>query len=197
MQPRKLRRYEYTVQRLLNYFLLLSVGIGNHPEHVPSTSTLRPGSLVILGSAPDGDWHLSFYKERVGEDEHVLESVLTGELCKWSNVRLTVLPQQFTVDNPMMYWSDEKFDFAAKFIAEKRKGDYYLTVPYIRHNLFTDETFCMETRTRWNLTEYRLLSDPIPWRDMTRSQLRKLMKEHVAKHEAFAEADIAKKKEQS
>lgn len=86
----------------------------------------KKGDLVLLGSAPDSEWYLSWYEEKVHhyyddydelkepsryEVEHLLRSVETQKLCNWSNVSIYFLDRKELENYPSWKWNDAQFKF--------------------------------------------------------------------------------------
>jgi len=82
------------------------------------------GDFISLQSAPPSEWQLSWIEE-IGEDRYLLKSAMTGKLCWWSNVGLSVLKKDEILND--FKWTDRQFKFCDKFrLAVKRNYDYSL-----------------------------------------------------------------------
>lgn len=178
----ELKRYDYAVQHLLRMFWL--------DGYKGCESGARPvvGDLVMLQSAPDGPWHLSFYREHLGTDNHLLESLKTGDLCRWSNVGFTVISRKWQAEHPRVRWTDEQFAFSRKVDAEIRRGDYYITIPGLPADTFTPESAVVATRTRFSLDGITTRSDPFDWRTLNRGDIRRLLAKQVRVHNGARKA---------
>jgi len=85
----------------------------------------KVGDFISLQSAPATEWQLSWVEEVQGE-RYLLKSAMTGELCWWGNIGITVLKKD---EISMGFdWTDRQFKFRDKFcLAIKRNNDYSLT----------------------------------------------------------------------
>jgi hypothetical protein len=176
----ELARYEYAIQRLIPDLLF-----GGYMKMVESGSTPVAGDIVMLHAAPQSVWHLSIFREKLGPDEFLLESLKTGKECRWSNVGIMVLSRKWVAEWPRILWTDEQFRFARIFDAECRRADYYMHLPYLED--FTPESAVIATRTRFSSDELRTQSDPFDWREMSRADLRTRIATQVCAHRALSQ----------
>jgi hypothetical protein len=107
--------------------------------------------MVILTAAPASQWALSFYREKLGSDEHLLESVRTGVLGKWSNVGFMVIDAEKAGVPREAHWTDDQFAFRDKFHKACKKGDFYMAIPYI--DRFDGDSVHIAFRTRYSLDD--------------------------------------------
>ena len=83
------------------------------------------GDFISLQSAPASEWQLSWIEDIQGE-RYLLRSAMTGELCWWGNIGLTVLKKNNVEIS--FNWTDRQFKFRDKFnLAIRRNYDYSLS----------------------------------------------------------------------
>lgn len=92
-----------------------TIGLSNK-WHFTTTDDPVPGDLVILKHVLQSEWYLSWYIERMPVNatalqEHMLESVETEKLCKWSDVGFAVLNREVVDDHPEWKWTDAQWEF--------------------------------------------------------------------------------------
>lgn len=171
---KELSRYEYAVQSLLG-----EMSIYGHDCFERSREALH-GDIVMLQCAPQSEWHLSIYVERLGDDMHMLESLKTGAKCRWSNVGIRIVKREWIASHPRIRWTDEQFSFCRRFDAEVARGGYYWDLPCMAE--FTQSALVIGTRTRFSSDSVRTLSDPIFWHTLSRADIRCLLAIQVRKH---------------
>lgn len=103
---------------------MMSSGPGNF-EHQIRVGRMRgpnPGDLVSLRSVRSvNEWYLSWYEKRIlkkdgdWDDEHILESIETNELCQWGNVSFLILNRSVVNQNPQWRWTDKQFEFSDRW----------------------------------------------------------------------------------
>lgn len=180
---KELRRYGTAVERLLSAMLIYgwSCRLNREPQ---------PGDLVMLSCAPPGIWHLSFYREKLDNDYHLLESLKTGEICRWGNVGFYVIDEEKSGLGRQIRWTDEQFDFAEKFAKARKRADFYINVPYIER--FDGELVYVRFRTRYNFDEINTEVAPIRWPKIT---IKALLAELLAGESVHVAARDSAKKE--
>jgi len=176
----ELRRYDYVIHRLLPSLLFDGV------RCVKWSDTPKPGDLVMLQSAPDSDWTLSFYRKEGTEGhrftkKHLLESLKTGQLCWWENVGFHVIDRDKTHIQQEAEWTDEQFVFSEKFDRACRKGDFYMARPFIAR--FDGDEVLIKFRTRWGLDEHITEVPPLQWKRLLQRDLLAALKVSEKKHE--------------
>lgn len=175
----ELKRYDYAIQNLLRSLALYGwqCVLGRKPV---------AGDLVMLQSAPPSVWHLSFYLEDMGDGYHLVESLKTGEKCRWGNVGFIVLDREKTGLYECVEWSDAQFALEAKFEKACRRGDFFLNIPYISG--WDGECVLFTMRTRYSFDELRTELAPLPWKKVTLKALLAHLeagaKEHASRREA-------------
>ena len=92
------------------------------------------GDLVALQLAPNTNWYLSWYHTSDGNENsfcenHLLESIETGELCNWSNVSFNVMEREHVDNHPEWRWEDKQFEFCSKWYRATKKADIYPSRP--------------------------------------------------------------------
>lgn len=160
----ELRRYDHAVQKLLPVLWLRGYNFSEQSDEP------LPGDLVMLQSAPDTEWHLSWYLEDQGDDRHLLESLKTGKTCTWTNVGFVIMNRNWVSKNPRIRWTDEQFAFEALFNAESRRAGFHHHVPFIEG--FDEGAAIIKFRVRFARTETLTTADPFAIRDITRADLR-------------------------
>lgn len=155
---RELRRYGLVIDRLLSSMLV-------HGWNSRRDGDPKPGDLVMLSCAPPSAWHLSFYRERLPNDCHLLESVKTGEVCSWTNVGFHVIDEDKAGLSDRIRWTDAQLEFAEKFTKANRRADFHMNLPYI--DRFDGELVHVCFRTRYGIDEIRTSVMPIRWQKVT------------------------------
>jgi len=132
------------------------------------TGSPNKGDLVLLSSAPFGEWYLSWYldtdpKEN-GFDIHLLQSLETGKLCNWTNVSFNHLNRKFLDKRPDWRWVDKQWEFKDRWWrACYRKRDAHMTLP--KMPVFHDDgSVTLSTRTRYNLDDKEPTRKFLDWR---------------------------------
>lgn len=143
-ESRTLRRYDSAIIRLLPSLMLY--GWDCHKGSTP-----QAGDMVILHCAPPSEWTLSFYRETLGQDKHLLESLRTGALCEWRNVGFMVINTEKAGVPREAFWADDHFAFDDKFRKACVKGGFHGAVPFISR--FDGDSAHLAFRTRWGLDE--------------------------------------------
>lgn len=85
------------------------------------------GDIVALKSAPNSEYCFSWYLDMEPHgnrfcDNHLLESILTGKLSYWHNVRFAVMNRELTKMHPEWFWTDRQFklsDWWSKAVYKK------------------------------------------------------------------------------
>jgi hypothetical protein len=180
-----LKRYDYAIQRLLPSLWLRGYDFAERGDK-PS-----PGDLVMLQSAPQSDWHLSWYVKG-DSDRHLLESLKTGELCNWSNVGLIIMNREWVADQVCIRWTDKQFAFEKAFRAEYKKADFYMHLPYL--DRFEGDDVFIKFRVRFGLDETLTAADPFNIEGSTRADLRCHLWKWLSIHKNVAEAAMAAKR---
>lgn len=170
----ELRRYDYLIQRLLST-LLLSDFKAYKSDVVP-----KLGDLVMLQSAPQSEWHLSYFVEDCPDGYHLLESVKTGELMRWGNVGLLVLNEEVIGAGEPARWNDAQFDFRDKFVKVSRKADFYISIPFIAG--FEGDKVKITFRTRFSFDDVLTLIEPFHWPKITQKKLLSILLAGEAAH---------------
>lgn len=161
----ELKRYDYAIQNLLPSLWLKGFKFAE-PDRTPVS-----GDLVMLQSAPQTEWHLSWYVEKHPDrEEHLLESLKTGNLCNWGNVGLIIMSREWVRDYAKIKWTDEQFGFEKRFMAEFRKADFYLHLPYI--DRFEGDQVHIGFRVRHGFSATRTAAEPFNFATSTRADLR-------------------------
>lgn len=176
----EMRRYEVAVQRLLPAMLLDGWKCRLHRDPLP-------GDLVMLQSAPMSVWHLSFYREKLDGYYHLLESLKTGELCRWGNVGFHVIDEDTVGLGSTVRWSDAQFGFADKFTKACKRADFYINLPFI--DKFEDDLVHIGFRTRYSLDKIITAVAPIRWSKITLSALVAELRAGEAAHDAARGAE--------
>lgn len=169
----ELRRYDFAIQRLLPFLWL------NGFKSSESGSPV-PGDLVNLQSAPDSEWHLSFYIEDQKDGYHLLESLKTGKLMRWSNVGFVVMSREWVRDYECIRWSDEQFRFSNLLRAESRRADFYISLPFIEK--MTKGHAVIGFRTRHSLDKVRTIGNEFDFNKLSRGDLRTYLYALERKH---------------
>lgn len=159
----ELRRYDYAIQRLLPHFWLSGF-------RATDSGNPRPGDLVMLQSAPDSEWHLSFYIEDQDDGYHMLESLKTGKLCRWGNVGFVVISREWVSDLPRLRWTDTQLRFNDLYSAEVRRADFWMYLPFIER--LDGSMAFLGFRTRHNLNPVRTMADGFDFSEASRGDLR-------------------------
>lgn len=157
-----LRRYDYVIQRLLTALLLKGWRARKDADPVA-------GDLVMLQSAPQGDWHLSLFLEGKDDGIYLLESLKTGETSWWTNVGFSVLDTEACGIDERAVWTDAQFDFADKLRKVSIKADFYINLPFIDH--FDGDSVVIKFRTRHAINDKLTELPPMPYRKMTQKRL--------------------------
>ena len=158
----ELKRYEVVVQRLLPALVLNGWKCVLHREPAP-------GDIVMLQSAPMSVWHLSIYRENCNDGYHMLESVKTGEFCRWGNVGFHVVDREKAWGLERIEWTDAQFEFDRKFRKAWAKGDFYINIPFIAG--WDGDNVLISFRTRYGFDEKITPIEPIAWRKITQRAL--------------------------
>lgn len=129
----------------------------------------KPGDLIRLGSViRANEWYLSWYvdeikhwyknedgtidEERGYEREHLLKSIETGNLCRWSNVSISYFDRKALNENMNLSWKwdDRQFEFKDKWmkLCEIDKDAYIIRPLYPIFGNGYEVT--LGTRRRWN-----------------------------------------------
>lgn len=177
----ELKRYEVAIQRLLPALMLY--GWACRLSRDP-----RPGDIVLLQSAPMSIWHLSFYREDCGDGYHMLESVKTGERCRWGNVGFHVVDREKVGLLDRVEWTDGQFDFDRKFRKAVRRGDFYINIPYIDE--WDGDMVGINFRTRFSFDEIITSIARVNWKKITQRELLERLKDGAAAHEATRDATV-------
>jgi len=149
----ELKRYDYAIQNLLPSLWLKGFNFAERDQEP------EPRDLVMLQCAPQTEWHLSFYVERCTDrDGHVLESLKTGRLCNWSNVDLVIMSREWVSTHRKVRWTDEQFAFEKTFMAESRKANFYMHLPYIER--FNGDHAHIGFRVRYGIDSTLTIADP-------------------------------------
>lgn len=177
----ELRRYDFTIQRLLTFLWL---------NGFKSSETGKPaqGDLVKLQSAPDSEWHLSFYIENQNDGYHLLESLKTGKLMRWGNVGFVVLSREWVRDNERIRWTDEQFRFADLLRAESRRADFYINLPFIEK--ITKDRAVIGFRTRHSLDKVRTIGNAFDFNKFSRGDLRTYLYALERKHAEASRIEV-------
>lgn len=181
----ELKRYDYAIQRLLPSLWLRGYDFSERGDPVP-------GDLVMLQSAPQSEWHLSWYVKDQGGDRHLLESLKTGELCNWSNVGLIVMNRKWVSEHECIRWTDKQFAFEKTFRAEFKKADFYIHLPYISR--FDGDSVYITYRVRYGLNETLTQAEPFGIEGASRGDLRTHLWKWLRIHKQNADAAKAAKK---
>ena len=141
------------------------------------------GDLVLLSSAPMSEWRLSWYVEKRRqkgwlEDEYLLQSASTGELCWWHNVGLNVLCRKTTQQHPEWRWDDEQVEFNSNWIKwMDDQADGYIYRP-MYCSFYAGEEVEFSVRVRHS---DRHVSKRFPkWKSITKKQQLQIYKDLVA-----------------
>lgn len=65
------------------------------------------GDLVSLSCQNPSNWYLSWVVQ-VGDSDYILESVETGELCRWYNISINIYDRVRIESNPSWRWTDKQ-----------------------------------------------------------------------------------------
>jgi hypothetical protein len=181
----EMKRYDYAIQRLLPNLWLRGYDFAERGDRP------LPGDLVMLQSAPQSDWHLSWYVKGEG-DRHLLESLKTGELCNWTNVGFVIMNRKWVSEHECIKWTDRQFAFEKTFRAEFKKADFYIHLPYIErfdgHNVFI--TF----RVRYGFNDTLTKAEAFNIEGASRGDLRNHLWKWLSIHKKIDEAASAAKK---
>lgn len=175
----ELRRYNGALSRVLTSLLL-------YGWQCKASGAPAPGDYVLLQCAPPSDWDFSIYRENQGNDFHMLESMKTGQLCRWSNVGFHVLDKEKVGFTRETEWADEQFAFRDKFVKVCKRAGYYREVPFIDE--FNGETVIIGFRTRFHMDDVVERVTVEGWRKVTLKRLRAAMDGCRDAHRAASEA---------
>lgn len=98
-------------------------------EHTFTSNRMPPvGALVKLTSAPPTKWYLGWYVAYIPAtkdhwEQHLIESIDDGTLCRWHNVGLSQLPIETVNKYPSWRWTDQQFTFNDKVIKAHRHSE--------------------------------------------------------------------------
>ena len=179
----ELRRYEEAIQRLLPSLTLYGWQCVLHRKPIP-------GDLVMLTSAPMSVWHLSFYREDCNDGYHMLESVKTGQHCRWGNVGFYIVNTEKVGGLDRIEWTDAQFEFERKFRKAWHKGDFYINIPFIAG--WDGDNVLISFRTRYGLDEATTPTAPLAWRKITQRALLDHLTAGAEAHAAAREPLTAK-----
>ncbi len=183
----ELLRYDYTIQKLLPKLWLR----GMHAAEMSEEPV--PGDLVMLQSAPDSEWHLSWYVQDQGSDNHLLESLKTGKLCKWGNVGFVIIDRKWVSERERMRWTDKQFAFEKMFEAEFTKGCFYQHLPFIER--FEGDNLFVTFRIRFgSADDTRTKAEPFNIEGASRADLRCHLWKWLAIHKRNDDAARAAKR---
>lgn len=180
----ELRRYDYLIQQVLPALLLDGF-------KVRKDSNPAPGNLVMLSSAPQSEWHLSYYIKDCGDGYHLLESVKSGELMRWGNVGFHVLDEDRIGVGDMARWTDAQFNFHDKYVKACRKADFHMALPFIAG--FDGDRVNITFRTRWGLDNIKTPIEPFHWSKITQKRLLSILIDGESTHKNRRRADDAEK----
>lgn len=176
----ELKRYDWAIQRLLE-------ALSWYPDRVlKRVDDPKPGDVLMLSAAPQSEWHLSFYVERTVRGEHLLESVKTGKLCRWSNVGLMVIDCEKANLSYKIRWTDAQFEFERKFNRVRRTQDFYINIPYI--DSFDGDSVRLGFRTRHDWDKTRTTVAAFPYLKVTQRRLAEILMVAEKEHEQARES---------
>lgn len=170
----EMMRYDYAIQSLLPSLWLRGFEFSER-DRSPS-----PGDLVMLQSAPNSEWHLSWYIRDQGGDKHLLESLKTGKLCDWSNVGFVIMSRKWVSEHERIRWTDKQFAFEKLFRAEFRKADFYINLPFI--DRFDGDNVFITFRVRFGINDTRTEADAFNIEGASRGDLRSHLWKWLAVH---------------
>ncbi len=175
-----LRRYAVAINRLLPALLL------DGRKCRKSVDKPVPGDIVMLSCAPPSEWDLSIYRECEANDYHLVESLQTGVVGRWSNVGFHVLDLEKIGFPQSIEWSDEQFAFSDKFRKVCKRADFYMAIPFI--DRFDGDTAHIIFRTRYSLDDKLTPVDIVGWQKITQKALLAQLVAAEAKHESKEKA---------
>mgnify|MGYP000529398400 CR=1 FL=1 len=171
-----LRRYAVAINRLLPALLL------DGWKCRKSVDKPEPGDIVMLSCAPPSEWDLSIYRESEANDYHLVESLQTGVIGRWSNVGFHVLDREKIGFPRSIEWTDEQFAFQDKFHKAKKRADFYMALPFI--DRFDGDTAHIIFRTRFSFDDVLTPVDIAGWQKITQKALLAQLLAAEAKHKA-------------
>lgn len=164
----------------------------------------KPGDLVKLGSVRGAtEWYLSWYikeirhwyknsdgsidTERGYESEHIVKSIETGELCRWSNVGIYYCDRDEIREN--WRWNDRQFEFSDRWfrLCDNEKEAYLLRPFYPEFGENGEVTLTMRRRHEALVSEEAYLPSK------TFPDYRKVTKKHMSDFYDQCEANNSRK----
>tara|TARA_R110000851_G_scaffold317339_1_gene480782 strand:+ start:14582 stop:15109 length:528 start_codon:yes stop_codon:yes gene_type:complete len=143
------RAYSLIINRLMSF-----PTISNEDWISDFYSRGKVGDFISMQSAPPSDWQLSWISE-INGGKYLLRSAMTGEMCWWDNIGVTVLKPDKVATG--FDWTDRQFKFRDKWhLAIKRNYDYLLVAS---HTTFSDFSVTCRLRKRHDTSENPFLEE--------------------------------------
>lgn len=101
------------------------------------------GDLIALTMCNSSEWYLSWYINNDG-DNHILKSIETGKIARWSNVGLQVFDRETLEKFPNWKWTDKQHEFNDKWFKAFKRSDKFDFKPMLAH--FEDKKVTLKIR---------------------------------------------------
>ncbi len=155
-----------------------------------SNRSPRIGDLIRLNAIRnDFKWRLSWLVETrpakgCGDTEYLLQSIVDGQLCWWSNVGIDYFHRQTLAQNPSWRWSDEQHAFCDRWFKACARHDPYHYRP-VAPDFSSDGSATIGTRSRFDFDGHRATRGVPNWRKITLKAMADLYLGMVEEHKAL------------
>lgn len=179
--------------QIIDYILSFEINVGaektsrhgfRNPNFFSTYDDFQANDLVIIGAAQNTEYRISWLKEQLihpsGEREFLLKSAKTGNECWWSNISLFVMDRKTVEDHPDWKWTNEQWEFKARWAKIQKEQDEYITRTYIED--IDDQYVRIGSRTRYSINDVRT-SLSFLWRVSDDAVLTEIHKQVIKGHE--------------
>lgn len=180
-------------QSILDYILSFGTLVGvestsqscyGKPMFFNAKNNFQEDDLVIIAAANNTEYRLSWLKEQIvhpsGDREFLLQSAKTGNQCWRSNIGVYVMDRQIVADHKEWKWSNEQWEFKAKWAKIQKEQDEYIIRTYIED--IDDQYVHVKTRTRFSIDDVKT-SLRFLWRVTDDAVLTEIHKQVIKGHE--------------
>lgn len=148
------------------------------------------GDLVTLKAAPDTDFCVSWVVEiepttESSYERHLLRSVLTGELCWWTNVGFNIYKREEVNNWPAWKWTDRQYAFYGRWKKVcYRDNDAYMLLPTLP-KFNEDNSVELGTRVRHGFSDYQGKITFQNWKKTTMKMMNEFYEKSYAEYDQY------------